>query len=188
MEGTPRSGVRVKSDEESLHRLVGPSINHCPGDLHGVDAVPGAEGKREVLQRIALVIIDNRIGEVDRIGGIGREGVLEADHHFFPIRDDLRLLQLRRGDDDLLKRVLDCDKFVKPEGHLFGRHVELSIRRVAPDELRGLIVIGATIRGHPIGASVDYGNRSAYQEGEVEPWRSTSVIHHKFNGLACKGR
>ena len=178
----------MKTDEESLHRLVRAGIKHRPCDLHGVDAVPGAEGKREVLQRIALVIIDNRIGEVDRIGGIGREGVLEADHHFFPIRDDLRLLQLRWGDDDLLERVLDGDKFVESEGHLFGRDIELSIRRVAPDELRGLVVIGTTIRCHPIGASVDYGNRSAYQEREVEPGRSTSVLHHKFNGLACKGR
>ena len=188
MEGTPRSGVGMKSDEESLHRLVGPSINHCPGDLHGVDALSCAKGKGEVLHRVAFIIVDDRICEVDRVGGIGRKGVLEVDHHFLPIRDDLRLLQLRRGDDDLLKRVLDSDKFVKPEGHLSGRDIELSLSRVTPDELRGLVVIGTTIGGHPIGASVDYGNRSAYQEREVEPRRSTSVLHHKFNGLACKGR
>ena len=118
MEGTPRSGVRVKSDEESLHRLVGPSINHCPGDLHGVDALSGAEGKGEVLHRIALIIVDDRICEVDCIGGIGDQCVLEANHYPLTVGDDLRLLELGRGDDDLLERILDGDKLVKPQRHL----------------------------------------------------------------------
>lgn len=163
VEGTPRGGVGMKTYEEPLHRLVRASVKYRPCYLHGVDSIACAEGKGEVLQRIALVIIDNRISEVDGVGGVGREGVLEVDHHSFPIRDDLRLLQLRRRDDDLLKRILDGDKFVKPEGHLSGRDIELLLSRVAPDELRGLVVIGTTIGGHPIGASVDYGNRSAYQ-------------------------
>ena len=188
MEGTPRCRVRMKSDEESLHRLVGPSIEDGAGDLHSVDPVTGAEGEGEVLHRIALIIVLYCVSEVDRVGGIGDERVLEAHHHFFSIRDDLGLLELGRGDDDLLERILDCDKFVKPQRHLARRNVELLLRRMTADKLGRLIIIRASVGCHPIGAPIYHGYRSAYQEREVEPRRSTSILHHKFIWLACKGR
>ena len=59
-------------------------MEHYAGYGKCVDSVAGRKGKRKILERIVLVVILNRVGEIDHIGGIGQHRVAELHCHLAP--------------------------------------------------------------------------------------------------------
>ena len=110
--------VLIEHDLGPLHRLQGVAVLHDARDHEGIDGFAGREDIGEARIDISLVVVGDRIGKIDGIGRIGRQGVI------FEIDDDALAARLRlqgtlhgRGEVDVLE-VLDLDVFVEGKDEL----------------------------------------------------------------------
>ena len=90
------SQITVETYENAFHWFQITGIEHIARHFHRVNLVACREAIGIVPQRITLVVITDGITEVNGIGGICLERVLQFHHNTFACLFDLRHLQLRR--------------------------------------------------------------------------------------------
>ena len=67
--------VAVQADENAFDRFQIVGFQHVTGHFERIDMVAGGETIGVVAQRIALVVVRDGVGEVDRVGGVGLQSV-----------------------------------------------------------------------------------------------------------------
>ena len=72
----------MDSDQNALHRFQIRCIKDVAGHFHCIELLTRGETETEITQRIALIIIDDSVGEVNGIGGICLQRILEPDLNF----------------------------------------------------------------------------------------------------------
>ena len=68
--------VRMHADSDARHRLQCSRIQQHTRNLQRINLITGGEGKREILQDVLLVVVGNRVGKVNRIGGLLTQRIL----------------------------------------------------------------------------------------------------------------
>ena len=112
--------VGIKTHEDALDRFEIVGSKHGACYFQGVDDIARREAISVVAHRVALVVVGNGIREVDGVGGVCLQRVEERDGDAFALRLDFRSLYLRWRHHDLFGRVVDLNKFVEIDVHLFG--------------------------------------------------------------------
>ena len=103
------------------------------------------EQQRERLHRIALVVVLHGIAEIDRIGGIRQQFVLQLDGHRLGIALYRRLFALRRRYGHLLHSVVELDVLVEMENNLLILYTRCTNGRIGIfQDWRSLVVKTAT--------------------------------------------
>ena len=133
--------VAVEAHKDAFDRLQVRSLHDIARHLQRVDMVAGGEGIGIVAQGIALVVVADGIGEVDGVGGVGFQGVLQSHRDALALSFYLRCLYLRRRDDDILGGVVDGDVFVEVDDNLLLFDIGSPLGRLSADDMgRGLII------------------------------------------------
>ena len=70
----------MQTDRDTGHRFQVFGIQQDTRYLQRIDHITGREGKGEILEYILLVIIGDRVGEVDRISRIFFQCIFQFDH------------------------------------------------------------------------------------------------------------
>ena len=95
LEGTVGQ-VAVESYEDAFDGFQIFGLEHIASHLHGVDVLSGREAVGVVAQRVALVVVGDGVGEIDGVGGIGFERVVELYGDAFALPLDDGCLELWR--------------------------------------------------------------------------------------------
>ena len=139
---------RVDGEEADQHSLDGfqvGCIEHSARDFHGVYLAASAEAVGVVAHRVALVVVHDSVAEVDGVGGVSLQRVVERNLHVFAFGAYIGGFQLRGRDDDFVVSVLELDKFVEANPHLACRDVHGAVGRIAGQHLRRYLVVDAAI-------------------------------------------
>ena len=160
--------VGMQSHQYAFHRLQVGGIQHGARHSHRVETVACGEGVEEVLQRVALVIVLDGVAEVEGIGGVCLQGVLQGDDHLLAVCLDFGLLHLWGRDDQFLVRLVELDVFVEFDGNLLLGDVEGAGLRIACEEAWGRLVVGTSLDAPHAGTRVKhYGyHRCSQQSAE----------------------
>ena len=160
--------IKVQAREYALHRFEIFGVENVAGHLHGVGRCPCGKNISVLPQRIALVVVGDGIGEVDRVGRVGDHRIEEFYRDFASRDFDLGLFDLRWRDNDFLGGVVHLDEFVESETelHFFvASHLFRSTH--AHDVRRGLVVGPAVGPVALVGAARPEG-QEAEKNGEEE--------------------
>ena len=116
--------IAVQTHDNVLHGLqvIGPQHHTRHG--HSVDGLACRESKSIAIQLVALVVVFNRVGEVDDISGILLQRVTELHGHFFAHCSDERLGLWCRRNDNLFLLVLEVNDLVKGDFHLVAFEID----------------------------------------------------------------
>ena len=120
-------------------------VEHIAAHFHRVDFRTGREAIGVVAQRVALVVIGDGIGEVDGIGDIRLQRVLQFHFDALTRRLDFRHLNLWRRYDDFLRWVINLDELVEEDAHLLRCDVRAAIFRRGSDDAWRRLIEPATI-------------------------------------------
>ncbi|OAV73973.1 hypothetical protein Barb7_02610 [Bacteroidales bacterium Barb7] len=145
----------METDRNPRHRLQVSGIQQQTGHFQRVNHIAGRECKGEILQHILLIIINNGIGEVNRIGGILFQRIPQL--HRYARTDSLnnRHLQLWRRDNHILRRLLQLHQLVKQEHHFLPFIIKLIGKRVTARQAGRLFIIRPAVRIPDARARVD---------------------------------
>ena len=81
--------------------------------MEGVHAFASGEGERIVTIRITLVVVNDGIGKVDRVGHVGFEGIKQRDGDTPSVGLNLWLLDLWGRDDHPFRRIVHLHYLVE---------------------------------------------------------------------------
>ena len=112
--------VVVESHENAFHWLQVLCLEHVACHLHGVDGRTGGETEGVVAHGVALVVVGDGIGEIDGVGGVGAERVVELYGDAPACSLYLGSLQLGWRDDHFLRGVVEFDELVEEDGDVVG--------------------------------------------------------------------
>ena len=154
--------ILVKTHRDTLDGFQIAGVEHIARNLQGINLVARRETISKRAHGVTLVVVADGIAEVDGVGSVGFQRVLQLHDHLLSRSLDLRHLQLWRRDDHFVGGILEFDIFVEEDGDLLGRHVHRLIGRRTAHHLWRVVVIPATIgRAHP-GARHDGAKRQTY--------------------------
>ena len=108
--------------------------------------VAGGEAVGVAIHGVALVVVADGIGEVDGVGGVGQQRVVERYVDMSPVGLHVGLLPLRRGEDHLLRDVVHLDELIEVDTYLVGGHVGIAVNGIGPHHIRRTLVIPPTVR------------------------------------------
>ena len=123
--------VLVEEDGHPLGRFQVRAVLHKPRHAHRIDPLPGREDQGITREHVALVVVPDRAGQVERIGGVAVQVGLELHDDGTAAQAGLRLFLLGRGQVDVLP-LLDRHIFIEGEfepGLVCG-HVDRPLRRL----------------------------------------------------------
>ena len=141
--------LAIQSYEYSLDWFEIVCLHHVSRHLESVDVVAGREAVGVIAQGIALVVVADGIGEVDGVGGVGFQRVLQLHLYLLAGRLYFGLLQLRWRHHNLLGGVVELDELVEVDVHLICRHVHTTIgRRCTNHTWRSLVIPSAIWATH----------------------------------------
>ncbi len=115
------SVVLVQHHGRPLDRLQVLAILHGSGDHHAVDRCPGGKYSRISREKISLVVVCDRAGQIQGIGRVGKQIFLKVHHHALSSDPVFGRLFLGRGKIDTL-RFFHYDIFVESEDELGTMH------------------------------------------------------------------
>ena len=75
--------VGMQSDQDTFDRFQIGCIQYRSGHFHRINLCTGREGKREVTQRITLIVIDNGVREINGISSVRLQRVKQI--HLYPL-------------------------------------------------------------------------------------------------------
>ena len=109
----------IQSHQHPQHRFIRFGIDHRSAQLQRV--YPLARGKNIPVktQRIALVIIHNRIRKVQAISRILPQGIRYRHLHIFALQTDFRVLFHRGRKNELIVDIIQLHKLIKINIHPF---------------------------------------------------------------------
>lgn len=148
----------MQAHEDALDRFQVFGFEHISRDLERVNPVTRRERIGEIAQGIPFVVVGNGIREVDGISRVRLQRVLQFDEDTLACRLDLRLFQLGRRDDDIIRSILNLDKLVEENLDLAGIHVDSLIFRLSPDDLGRRLIIPSTVGVTHLGTRRDNAN------------------------------
>ena len=160
----PKAVAGNQTHKDAFDRFQIGRRQHVARYLHRVDDVAGGEGEGVVAHRVALVVVLHSVGEVDGVGGVGLERVVEVHANLLALGTHVGGLQLRRRNDDLLVGVLQFDVFVEIDAYLLRQHTCGTVLRTTLHHVRRLLVVASAV-----------GRADAGTGGEQEP---ESAHHH----------
>ena len=137
--------VVVQPHQDTLDGFEVHGIEHRTRHLEGVDALACREAIRIVAHRIALVVVGDGIREVDGIGCILLERILQFYHDFLSCRLYFRHFQLWRRDDHLVGSILQLYVLVKIDVYLSLLHARSPFGRRGMHHSRRCIVIPSPV-------------------------------------------
>ena len=137
--------IVVESHEDALDWLQVAGIEHIARHLERVDPLTCGEGEGIVAHRITLVVVADGIAEVHGIGCVLLQRVLQFHHDLLACALDLRHLQLRGRDDDLVGGILYLDELIEVDGDLLGLHVGSPVLRCTADDFWRVVVVPTAI-------------------------------------------
>ena len=144
--------VIVKSHHHTLDRFKVAGIKHIAGHLKGINLLACGESIGVRPHRIAFIIISDGVTEVNGIGGVLLQRVLQLHNDFLARSLDLCHFQLRRRDDDFVCGILQFDELVEVDGDLLAFHVHRLVVRNTTDYLWRIVIIPSAIRTAHLGA------------------------------------
>ncbi len=105
--------IRMDPHVNTGNRFEVLRVKHPSRDSERVQLIPRGERINKVLQRVPLVIIHDRIGKIDGIGGIGQQRIVQLYHCPSADGANHRHIPLGRGDDHLLGGAFNFYIFIK---------------------------------------------------------------------------
>ena len=108
--------------------------------------------KAEILHFIFLVVVGDGIAEVDRIGRVGNQRIVQCDRYGTSQCRHLWHLGLRGRDDDFFARIFDLNDFIKFENDFVFVVIKSSGQRCAFFQYRRCFVFGSASGASHIGA------------------------------------
>ena len=129
------------------------SIEHLAGEGEGVEMVAGGEAIDVIFELVAFVQVFDCGTEIDGIGGVGLQILLELDDHRLATQLDVGLLLEKGGEEHVLAGVVEGHILV--EGKLDPLAVEAHavIGRHGLRHLGRRDILGSSCRRDHVGAS-----------------------------------
>ncbi|MPM94686.1 hypothetical protein SDC9_141834 [bioreactor metagenome] len=103
----------MQAYQYAFNRFQVRCVEYGTRNNHAINGATRREGKSKITQRITFVVINNGIGEVNSISGIGFEGVEQIYRDLLPCRFNFRLLHLRRRNNDFFVSLFELDEFIE---------------------------------------------------------------------------
>ena len=114
----------MQAHYHAFHRLQVAGAQHHAAHLQRVEARAGREGEAEAVEHVALVVVFDGVGEVNHVGGVRLQVVLELDGDFLALGADDGLLLRGRRHYHAGGLVLDVDYLVKLQLHLLALEID----------------------------------------------------------------
>ena len=172
VEGFVREGgvrcIEVQTDQNALHRFEVFGVEYAAGHLHGVGRRARGEDISVLPHRIAFVVVGDGVGEIDRVGRVGNHRVEEFDRDFAPRHFDFGLFDLRRRDNDFLRRVVYLDELVESEAELHFFAASHLFRRAHVHDVRWGLVVGTAVGAAALVGAARPKSQEAEENGEEE--------------------
>ena len=130
----------VESHGDALHGFEVFRLQNIAADLHRVDFPTRRKAVGIAAEWVALVVVGDGVGKVDGVGCVGLQRVLQFHENRSARRLNFRRFHLRWRHDDLLRRIVDFDKFVEKDSDFSRRHARSLVRRRRTDDARRLFV------------------------------------------------
>ena len=137
--------LAVESDEYSLYGFEIVCLHHVSRHLERIDVVAGREAVGVITQGVALVVVAYGVREVDGVGGVGFQRVLQLYLYLLAGRLYFGLLQLWGRHYYLLCGILKLYELVEVDVHLICRHVHTTIGRRCTNHTWRCLVIPSAI-------------------------------------------
>ena len=170
--------IGMQAHKNTLDRFQVGSVKHRARHLKRINGLAGGKGKSKVAQRIAFIVVHNRIREVYCIGRIGTQRVQQFHLHTFAARLHLRRLNLRRGDDNLLIGILQLHELIKRERDFLLLVVcGIQLRRAFQQHGR-IFIIRSTVRCADAGTGINHqGKQDAGHPSHLAQVLSSFLVH-----------
>ena len=131
--------------------------------FHGIDGCTRRESIGEMAHRIALVIVYNRIREVDRIGRRVLQGIQQFDNHLLSNHLDFGLFQLRRRHNNLLRRFLQLNELVKLQFQFLALGIHRTQLGGTSHKLGRCFIVRTSIRSSHAGTGISHNDQHQNQ-------------------------
>ena len=147
--------VAMQADRNTGHRFEVFRVQKHSGDFERINHITGGKGKRKVLKNVLLIVVGDRVREVDRIGRVLLQRIFQFNHRLLTRRTDDRQFHLGRRDNHVFRRFVDLYQFVKQDLDLLPLVINLVRYRCAAHELRRVLVVRSPVRTADIGTRID---------------------------------
>ena len=174
--------VLVEQDRCALDGPQRVAVLYDAGYEQRVNAGPCGEDISVARKHIAFVVVGKGVGEVESVGGVGIQRLLELHDQELVLDPGLRRLCLGRGQENVF-RVLDGHVLVEAEHQLgIHGHVDASRQGIDADDERRYGVFeasGRSLRGVGAGMNEDHrqenGRRDYYWYELLEPCHKSLI-------------
>ena len=137
--------IIIESDGDTFYRLQVAGIQHITSNLEGINLLTCREGKGIVTQGVALIIIGNGVTEVDGIGSVLLQCILQFHHNLLAGTLDFRHFQLRRRNNHFLTCIVYFDKLIEIDSNLVRFDISSPVFWRTTYHHRRVVVIPAAI-------------------------------------------
>ena len=137
--------IAVQSDGDTLDGLQVLGIDDTACHLEGVNLLACGEDEGIVAHRVALIVVGDGIAEVDGIGAVGLQRVLQLHDNLLVDNLDFGHLQLGGRHHDILRRIVELDVFVEVDGNLLGGDIGIPLCRYGADDTGRVVIEPAAI-------------------------------------------
>lgn len=136
----------IEEDKDFLVGFAGEGVGYRAAKGKTVEAGAGGEDVAEIAEQVALVVVGNGVAELEKVGGVGLQRVLDDDLYLLSRGGDLRELFHRRGDNYLIVSVFQNHILVCLQREAIGGEVGGAVfGRYPCDDGRG--AVGLATRG-----------------------------------------
>ena len=136
----------MQTHHYALYRFQVLGVEHCTRHGQGINHLTGREHIGEILIRVALVIVDDGVIEINRVCCVGHERIEQLNGDLLSVITDFGHLHLGWRHHHLLERVLQADVLVEQYLDLTVAHTSGIDARCRFDKHWRILVIRTTIR------------------------------------------
>ena len=115
--------IVVKSHHDTLDGFEVAGVEHVSCHFEGIDLLACREAVGIVAHRVTLVVVCDGVAEVDGVGRVLLQGVLQFHDDSLTSSFDFRHLELWWRDDNLIGGIFQFDIFIEEDGDLLRMHV-----------------------------------------------------------------